>query len=54
MEICEMKQAKARNDDLAYGQQLVRNLGYSKIGAKKATKEPSGTLMDNIFASREH
>ena len=54
MELAEVKAAKERTDDLEYGQQLNRNLGFSKIGAKKATKEPSGTIMDNIFASRAH
>ena len=54
MQLSEMKQAKERTDDLEYGLQLAKNLGFSKIGAKKATKEPSGTIMDQIFASREH
>ena len=46
MELCEMKQVKDKNDDIEYGVQLAKNLGFSKIGAKKATKEPSGTIMD--------
>ena len=49
-----MKQVKDKNDDLEYGLQLAKNLGFSKIGAKKATKEPCGTIMDKIFATKEH
>ena len=33
---------------------MAKNLGFSKIGALKATKEPSGTIMDSIFTSKQH
>ena len=54
MQLSEMRQEKGKKDDLEYGIQLVKNLGFDKVGAKKATKEPSGTIMDNIFASKVH
>ena len=40
MEISTLQQLKDRRDDLKYGQQLVKNLGFAKLGAKSATKEP--------------
>ena len=40
MEIATLQQLKDRRDDLKYGHQLVKNLGFTKLGAKSATKEP--------------
>ena len=46
IDLINQKQLREKNDDVTYGIQLARNLGYEKPGAKKATKEPNGTIMD--------
>lgn len=44
----------AKEEDLRYGQNLIKQLGYRSVADKKAKLEPKGTLYDDMFASREH
>ena len=41
-------------EDLKYGQNLIKQLGYRKVQDKKPANEPQGTLYDSIFESRVH
>ena len=43
-----------QNEDLAYGQNLIKQLGYRSVHDKKPRTEPTGTLYDAIFQSRVH
>ena len=43
-----------RKDDLKYGQNLIKQLGYKKPHDKKPGNEPGGTLYDAIFATKVH
>ena len=54
IDLINQKQLREKNDDVTYGIQLARNLGYEKPGAKKATKEPNGTIMDQLFSTKVH
>lgn len=43
-----------RDEDLNYGQNLIKKLGYKNPRDKKPAQEPTGTLYDSIFESRVH
>ena len=43
-----------RKEDLKYGQNLIKQLGFKKANDKKPQNEPYGTLYDTIFESRVH
>ena len=41
-------------NDLAYGQNLIKQLGYRRTKDKAPRNEPAGTLYDTFFESRVH
>ena len=43
-----------RKEDLKYGQNLIKQLGYKNPNDKNPRNEPGGTLYDSIFESRVH
>ena len=43
-----------RKEDLKYGQNLIKQLGYKKPHDKRPHNEPGGTLYDSMFESRVH
>ena len=50
----ERKRKTDQQQDLAYGQNLIKQLGYRNVQDKKPGNEPKGTLYDKLFESRTH
>ena len=51
---CDRERKTERVKDLAYGQNLIKQLGYRRTKDKAPRNEPAGTLYDTFFESRVH
>ena len=45
---------RQKDQDLKYGQNLIKQLGYRKVQDKRPGNEPKGTLYDGIFTTKVH
>jgi len=54
MSVKEKQRYIERDEDLDYGQNLIKQLGYRKPQDKKPNAEPTGTLYDEIFKTKVH
>ena len=54
MKFNQKKIAEEKKEDIEYGQQFIKSLGFKSSGDTVPKREPKGSLMDELFTTKTH